>query len=162
MVDNNVRFGLRCSRCGEGCGVGGSPARIGNFGGKEMGMTQIKIRERERKILQLRASYTLEEIGEMFGVTRERIRQIEARALRRIALSKRFKEDGPITVKSDIERLELPIRVDNCLRKSNINTIEDIIESGPLELLKIKSLGNKSIQEIRNEMRRCGFRVWNI
>lgn len=127
-----------------------------------MGMTQIKIRERERKILQLRANHTLEEIGEMFGVTRERIRQIEAKALRRIALSKRFKEDGPITVKSDIERLVLSIRADNCLRKSNINTIENILESGPLKLLKIKNLGCKCIQEIKNEMRRCGFQVWNI
>ena len=70
-----------------------------------MGMTQIKIRERERKILQLRTNHTLEEIGEMFGVTRERIRQIEAKALRRIALSKRFKGEGPVTVESDIESL---------------------------------------------------------
>lgn len=118
--------------------------------------------ERERKILQLRVNHTLEEIGEMFGLTRERIRQIEASALRRSALSKRFKEEGPITVKSDIERLDLPIRVYNSLRKSDINTIENIIESGQFNLLKIKSLGRKSLQEIRNEMRRYGFRVWAI
>lgn len=112
--------------------------------------------------MQLRANHTLKEIGEMFGLTKERIRQIEACALRRIALSKRFKENGPITVKSDIERLDLPIRVYNSLRKSDINTIENIIESGQFNLLKIKSLGRKSVQEIRNEMRRCGFRVWAI
>ena len=127
-----------------------------------MGMTQIKIRERERKILQLRANHTLEEIGETFGVTRERIRQIEMKALRRIALSKKFREQGPITVRSDIERLELSVRAYNCLRKSNINTIENILESGPLKLLKIKNLGCKCMQEIKNEMRRCGFQVWNI
>ena len=125
-------------------------------------MKSKAIIEREKKILQLRANYTLEEIGGIFGLTRERIRQIEARALRRIALRKRFKEDGPVTVKSDIERLELSIRAENCLRKSNMNTIEDILESGPLELLKIKNLGDKCIREIRNEMRRCGFQVWAI
>ncbi len=46
---------------------------------------------REQKILQLRfgtedgVSHTLEEVGEEFGVTRERIRQIEAKALEKIS-----------------------------------------------------------------------------
>lgn len=46
--------------------------------------------DREAKILRLRfgldggRSYTLEEIGEQFGVSRERIRQLEARALKRM------------------------------------------------------------------------------
>lgn len=110
-------------------------------------------KEREKKILQLRANYTLKEIGEMFGLTKERIRQIEASALRRSALSKRFKEEGPITVKSDIERLDLPIRVYNNLRKSDINTIENIIESGQFNLLKIKSLAVKAYKKLET---RCG------
>ncbi len=46
--------------------------------------------DREREVLELRfglkdgRSYTLEEVGQMFGVTRERIRQIEAKALRKL------------------------------------------------------------------------------
>jgi len=46
--------------------------------------------EREKKILNMRfgledgVSHTLEEVGKVFGVTRERIRQIEAKALERI------------------------------------------------------------------------------
>jgi RNA polymerase primary sigma factor len=45
---------------------------------------------REGRVLQLRfglkdgKSHTLEEVGKKFGVTRERIRQIEAKALRKL------------------------------------------------------------------------------
>ena len=54
---------------------------------------------KERKILEMRNGltdegicYTLEEVGREFGVTRERIRQIEAKALERIRLHDRAKQ----------------------------------------------------------------------
>ncbi len=49
-----------------------------------------QLSDRERKVLELRfglndgMSHTLEEVGQEFGVTRERIRQIEAKALRKL------------------------------------------------------------------------------
>ena len=53
---------------------------------------------RERRVLQLRfgledgRSRTLEEVGREFGVTRERIRQIEAKALRKLRHPSRSKQ----------------------------------------------------------------------
>ena len=49
-----------------------------------------KLSPRERKVIRLRfgledgRAHTLEEVGREFNVTRERIRQIEAKALRRL------------------------------------------------------------------------------
>ncbi|HCA40996.1 MAG TPA: RNA polymerase sigma factor RpoD [Aminobacterium sp.] len=54
--------------------------------------------DREREVLQYRfgledgRSYTLEEVGKRFGVTRERIRQIEAKALRKLRHPSRSKK----------------------------------------------------------------------
>jgi len=56
----------------------------------EISEVLLTLTEREEKVIRLRfgledgKSRTLEEVGQMFGVTRERIRQIEAKALRKL------------------------------------------------------------------------------
>ncbi len=53
---------------------------------------------REEKVLRMRfgidekEDYTLEQVGEKFGVTRERIRQIESKALRKLRHSSRSRQ----------------------------------------------------------------------
>ena len=67
----------------------------------EINNVLMMLTERERKVIQLRfglidgRARTLEEVGKVFGVTRERIRQIEAKALRKLkhpTKSKRLKD----------------------------------------------------------------------
>ena len=66
----------------------------------QTGKVLASLTEREEKVLRMRfgigikSDHTLEEVGQEFGVTRERIRQIEAKALRKLrhpSRSKRLK-----------------------------------------------------------------------
>ena len=58
----------------------------------------MTLQEREQEVLELRfglvdgTSHTLEEVGKKFNVTRERIRQIEAKALRKLRHPSRAKK----------------------------------------------------------------------
>ncbi|MCL4427947.1 MAG: RNA polymerase sigma factor RpoD, partial [Deltaproteobacteria bacterium] len=67
---------------------------------EQTGRVLSSLTEREEKVLRMRfgigikSDHTLEEVGQEFGVTRERIRQIEAKALRKLrhpSRSKRLK-----------------------------------------------------------------------
>ena len=64
----------------------------------EIAEVLLTLTEREEKVIRLRfgledgKSRTLEEVGQMFGVTRERIRQIEAKALRKLRHPSRSKK----------------------------------------------------------------------
>ena len=65
---------------------------------EELGSVLDTLTEREEKVLKLRFGLddgqcrTLEEVGQIFGVTRERIRQIEAKALRKMRHPSRSKK----------------------------------------------------------------------
>ena len=65
---------------------------------EELDNVLLTLTEREEKVLKLRFGLedgqcrTLEEVGQIFGVTRERIRQIEAKALRKIRHPSRSKK----------------------------------------------------------------------
>ena len=76
-----------------------SPADVTGFGllKDKIGVVLGSLTERERKVLELRYGFgdgyarTLEEVGKQFNVTRERIRQIEAKALRKMRHPTRLK-----------------------------------------------------------------------
>jgi RNA polymerase primary sigma factor len=64
----------------------------------KLGDVLCSLNERERKVLELRFGLgdgnarTLEEVGQQFNVTRERIRQIEAKALRKMRHPTRLRQ----------------------------------------------------------------------
>ncbi|MCG2820294.1 MAG: DNA-directed RNA polymerase subunit alpha [Candidatus Atribacteria bacterium] len=56
-----------------------------------------------------------------------------------------------------IEELDFSVRSYNCLKKSNINTLRDLVNYSPMEVIKIKNLGKKSLDEIKEKIIKYGF-----
>ncbi len=56
-----------------------------------------------------------------------------------------------------IEDLELSVRSFNCLKRANINTVEDLISKSPEEMMKVRNLGKKSFDEVNAKLKELGF-----
>lgn len=56
-----------------------------------------------------------------------------------------------------IEELDFTVRSYNCLKKTGVNTISDLTSMSYIELLKIKNLGRKSLNEIIDKMKELGY-----
>ncbi len=51
-----------------------------------------------------------------------------------------------------IEELDLSVRSFNCLKRANINTVADLISKTEDEMMKVRNLGRKSLEEVINKL----------
>lgn len=56
-----------------------------------------------------------------------------------------------------IEELNFSVRTYNCLKRANINTVEDLIEKTYEEMIEVKNLGKKNLDEIINKLSSLGL-----
>ena len=56
-----------------------------------------------------------------------------------------------------IDELDLSVRSFNCLKRANINTVEDLISKTEEEMMKVRNLGRKSEEEIVNKLAMMGL-----
>lgn len=153
------------------------------------------LRDRESMVLELRYRYgmTLEEIGRELNVTRERARQILAKALRRLRhpahrkyffyvqgeeydrvkqenneLKQKIREYETFMgkIESDttkhfaditLEELEFSVRTYNCLHRYGVRTLEDFLGMTDIELMKVRNLGKKSLEEVISKASEYGI-----
>ena len=56
-----------------------------------------------------------------------------------------------------IEEMDLSVRSFNCLKRANINTVEDLISKTESEMMKVRNLGRKSLEEVVNKLAMMGL-----
>ena len=66
--------------------------------------------------------------------------------------------ERPDTVmKMTIEELDLSVRSFNCLKRANINTVEDLTNKTEEEMIKVRNLGRKSLEEVEPKLAMMGL-----
>ena len=61
------------------------------------------------------------------------------------------------TLETPIEEIEFSVRAYNCLKRANINTVQDLISKKEMEVTKIRNLGKKSLKEVLDKVKEMGL-----
>ena len=61
------------------------------------------------------------------------------------------------TLETPIEEIEFSVRAYNCLKRANINTVQDLINKKEQEVTKIRNLGKKSLKEVLDKVKEMGL-----
>ena len=69
------------------------------------------------------------------------------------------KEDGESEkiLEMSIDELELSVRSYNCLKRAGINTVQELINKTPEDMMKVRNLGRKSLEEVQNKIKELGL-----
>ena len=60
-------------------------------------------------------------------------------------------------LETTIEELDLSVRSFNCLKRAGINTVKDLIGKSEDDMMKVRNLGRKSLEEVINKLATLGF-----
>ena len=58
-----------------------------------------------------------------------------------------------------IEELDLSVRSYNCLKRAGINTVYDLTEKSEAEMMKVRNLGRKSLEEVLAKLKELGLQL---
>ena len=58
-----------------------------------------------------------------------------------------------------IEELDMSVRAFNCLKRAGINTVEDLINRTEEDMIKVRNLGKKSLEEVIQKLKSLGFEL---
>ncbi len=68
-------------------------------------------------------------------------------------------DDKEKVLEMSIDELELSVRSYNCLKRAEINTVEELINKTPEEMMKVRNLGRKSLDEVFAKLKELGLEL---
>ena len=74
---------------------------------------------------------------------------------------KKTEEEPDTMLNMTIEELDLSVRSFNCLKRANINTVADLISKTEDEMIKVRNLGRKSLEEVKQKLQAMNLSLAN-
>ena len=56
-----------------------------------------------------------------------------------------------------IEELDLSVRSYNCLKRAGINTVQELTDKSEADMMRVRNLGRKSLEEVKNKLTDLGL-----
>ncbi len=66
-------------------------------------------------------------------------------------------DDSSKVLDMTIEDLDLSVRSFNCLKRANINTVADLVDKTEDDMMKVRNLGRKSLEEVKKKLEELGL-----
>ena len=103
-------------------------------------------------------------INKFLGKTKEEAIEKAKKELGENAVVMNVKEDDQIekVMEMSIDELELSVRSYNCLKRANINTIQELISKSLDDMMKVRNLGRKSLDEITAKLSELNLSFKNV
>ena len=72
-------------------------------------------------------------------------------------MAEKEENDKDKVLEMNIDELELSVRSYNCLKRAGINTVEELCNRTPEDMMKVRNLGRKSLEEVLAKLKELGL-----
>ncbi len=76
-----------------------------------------------------------------------------------VVMSQPADDSATKVMEMSIDELELSVRSYNCLKRAGINTVEELCNKTPDEMMKVRNLGRKSLEEVLAKLKELGLQL---
>jgi DNA-directed RNA polymerase subunit alpha len=81
----------------------------------------------------------------------------ESGETREVVISPDLSDKKEKLLEMNIEDLDLSVRSFNCLKRAQVNTVEDLVNKTEEDMMKVRNLGRKSLEEVICKLESMGF-----
>ena len=74
-------------------------------------------------------------------------------------MSEKKSDEKEKVLERNIDELELSVRSYNCLKRAGINTVEELINKSPEDMMKVRNLGKKSLEEVLDKLKELNLQL---
>ena len=83
----------------------------------------------------------------------------EDKEVRHVVVEKDVSGKSEKILEMNIEDLDLSVRSYNCLKRASVNTVGDLTEKSEEDMMKVRNLGRKSLEEVLNKLKELGLEL---
>ena len=85
--------------------------------------------------------------------------ELTDQAMNMDVMSEVQQDTGNKVLDMTIEELDLSVRSYNCLKRAGINTVEELTNRTPEDMMKVRNLGRKSLEEVLAKLKELGLQL---